>query len=143
MKNYRILSLLALVLMLALAGGASSLMLTDSPVEVKAQSPTFKAIAVNAETGECVPMSECSDKPCVPMTPEQCAAKMGVDVETVKEWMKKCESRTTAATSGRLINVESADCDPTDCDPSDCKPRPDCKTAQSCSSSSQGIDASI
>jgi len=129
MKNYKILSLLAVVLMLALASGASSLILNDSSDDVAATSRTVTAKAVNDKAAESTTAARCGNS-CVPMSPEQCASKHGVDVETMKKWMKECQNGTT--TSGRLIDATGMQGHPADCNPSDCPKYPDCKKTSNC-----------
>jgi hypothetical protein len=92
MKNYRLFSLVAIVV-LALAGGAASYIVSDAPI--RAQAPAGELN--NASTTQHPCAQKCGDGPCVPCTPEQCAERCGVDIETAKACMKTAACQTGAS----------------------------------------------
>ncbi len=100
MKNYRLFSLVALVV-LALAGGAASLVVADGPVEAAPHNDVVAATAVSAETSVACPQ-EGADGPCQPCTPEECAARCGVDLKTAQECQRsaKCQTGANCAAAG-------------------------------------------
>ena len=139
MKKYTILSVLMIASMLLISGAANSLIVSNNSDAVVVSATTTNSSATCGTVIKCVPSSECADGPCVPCTPEECAKRLGVDVETIHKAMSECKS--TAATSGRLINSTDSGCNPADCpkaenckNKTDCKPNPDCKSR--CSNSS-------
>ena len=116
MKNYRLFSLVAIVV-LALAGGAASFITTDSPTQAVTSNAAFATTATTASTVQCV---QSCDGPCVPCTPEECAALCGVDLATAKECLKSAACQTTQASQTSAACSTQKECKMTSAKATNC-----------------------
>ena len=104
MKNYRLFSLVALLL-LALVGSATSFVVADAPVKAAAAVPAA-TIGTTSTTSACP--NGCVGCPGQPCTPEQCAARCGVDLKTAQECQKTAACQTGARCA--MVSSQSGNC---------------------------------